>query len=391
MRLKHLARDERGMSFVFVGVGFFAFLSATTLAIDVGMFMTARSQAQNAADAGALAGAVALVYNDYDDRSATGPAVQSAINTARTNVVIGVAPSVTPPDVTFPKSPAGLNNRVRVEVLRTASRPDPGPVPTLIGGLFGVKTVDITAVAVAEASPATAETCVKPFTIPDKWIENQDKGGWTPDSTFDTLDAKGKALPNPDVYIPPWNPDTKQSNPDYTGYNMQRDKGVEIVLKADNNTKITASFYNPWDLPGSVGASDYRDNIGGCNPQKFGYDFGMPPETGNMVGPTAQGMKDLIDKDPTATWDTKCNCVQGSKYSQSPRVAIIPVYDPVAFADGKQHGKGITLINRGYIGVFIEDMKGSDVYGRITPIIGVDGGDGTAPAGAFPKLIRLVQ
>ena len=120
--LQRLRHDERGMSFVFVGAGFFAFLAATTLAIDVGMFMTARSQAQNAADAGALAGAVALVYNDYDDRSATGPAVQSAINTARTNVVIGVAPSVTPPDVTFPKSPAGLNNRVRVEVLRTIDR-----------------------------------------------------------------------------------------------------------------------------------------------------------------------------------------------------------------------------------------------------------------------------
>ena len=35
------------------------------LAIDVGMLMTARSQAQNSADAGALAGAIALIYDDY--------------------------------------------------------------------------------------------------------------------------------------------------------------------------------------------------------------------------------------------------------------------------------------------------------------------------------------
>ena len=34
--------------------GFMAFLAATTLAIDVGMYMVARSQAQNSADAGAL-------------------------------------------------------------------------------------------------------------------------------------------------------------------------------------------------------------------------------------------------------------------------------------------------------------------------------------------------
>ena len=46
-----------------------AFLSASMLAIDVGMLMTSRSQAQNSADAGALAGATALVFNNYDDRT----------------------------------------------------------------------------------------------------------------------------------------------------------------------------------------------------------------------------------------------------------------------------------------------------------------------------------
>ena len=72
--LNRLYRDERGMSLVFVGVGFMAFLAATTLAIDVGMFATARSKAQNSADAGALAGAVALYFDDYDDRFARAPA-----------------------------------------------------------------------------------------------------------------------------------------------------------------------------------------------------------------------------------------------------------------------------------------------------------------------------
>src|SRR6478672_8407484 len=105
-RILRLGRDERGMSLVFVSVACMAALSATTLAIDVGMFMNARSQAQNAADAGALAGAVALYYNDFNDRTAGGPAVQSAINTARTNRVAGATVSVTPPDVTFPNDPS---------------------------------------------------------------------------------------------------------------------------------------------------------------------------------------------------------------------------------------------------------------------------------------------
>ena len=67
------------MSYVFIGMGLMAFLSASMLAIDVGMLMTARSQAQNSADAGALAGATALGFDDFYDRSPSGPAVTNAI------------------------------------------------------------------------------------------------------------------------------------------------------------------------------------------------------------------------------------------------------------------------------------------------------------------------
>ena len=42
-----------------------------------------------------------------------------------------------------------------------------------MGQYFGVTDVNIQAEATAEASPANAMTCVKPFTIPDKWIERQ--------------------------------------------------------------------------------------------------------------------------------------------------------------------------------------------------------------------------
>src|SRR5205823_6505609 len=137
--LQRLRHDERGMSFIFVGVGFFAFLACTTLAIDVGMFMTSRSQAQNAADAGALAGATALTFNSFTDRSASGPAVQSAINTALANRVAASTVSVTPPDVTFPNDPSGNPTRVAVHVYRTADRSN--PIPTLMGSLFGVQQV----------------------------------------------------------------------------------------------------------------------------------------------------------------------------------------------------------------------------------------------------------
>src|SRR4051812_24838173 len=110
----HILHDERGMSLVFVCLGFMAMLSATTLAIDIGMFMAARSQAQNAADAGAHARAVALVFNSYTDRTAGGPVVMSAVNAALANKVMGQAVAVTAADVTFPLDPAGAADRVQV-------------------------------------------------------------------------------------------------------------------------------------------------------------------------------------------------------------------------------------------------------------------------------------
>src|SRR6059058_787111 len=115
-RLRRLAKEEDGFSLVFVGLGFMAFLGASMLAIDVGMLMTARNQAQNSADAGALAGATALVFNDWNNRTATGPAVTNALNAARSNQVMAANVSVTVPDVEFLNDPAGVNDRVKVTV-----------------------------------------------------------------------------------------------------------------------------------------------------------------------------------------------------------------------------------------------------------------------------------
>src|SRR5438093_9270299 len=220
--LQRLRHDERGMSFVFVGAGFFAFIGATTLAIDVGMFMTARSQAQNSADAGALSGAIALGFNDFNDRSSTGPAVQSALSAAHANAMMGAQPSVLPADVTFPNDPNGKPTRVAVQVFRTAARGN--AIPTLIGPLFGVPTVDIGATATAQVSPANAETCVKPFMIPDRWREPNGAPFVPLTSTFTEYDNRGNPLPasQRDVYVP-------AGEDGYTGYTAA-DKGTQLIL-----------------------------------------------------------------------------------------------------------------------------------------------------------------
>jgi hypothetical protein len=288
---------------------------------------------------------------------------------------------VTPGDVTFPNDPNGRPTWVHVEVFRTEARGN--PVATLMGTLLHRNWVDVRAMATAQAAPANAETCVKPFTIPDKWVEKQ-TGSWDPDDTFDLYDNKGRPLANPDVYIP-------SDQPGYTGYNAERDKGTQLVLKAAQGENIAPSFYNPIAIGTSSGAEDYRWNIENCNTTVMGFGDPLVSEPGNMVGPTKQGMDALIAKDPDAYWDSTNNRVVSSMHP-SPRVAIIPVYDPVYYAEGKHNSRNADLKVVNYIGFFIEGMQGNSVMGRITPVGGImDGNGGPAPQGAFPMVIRLVQ
>jgi Flp pilus assembly protein TadG len=388
-RFRHLRDDERGMSLVYLAIGFMTFMAASTLAVDVGMFMTARSQAQNAADAGALAGAVALAKNSWTDRTATGPAVQGAISTARSNVIIGAAPSVLTSDVTFPNDPDGNPTRVHVKVYRTTAREN--SLPTLIGPLLGVNSVDIAASATAEVSPANAMTCVKPFMIPDKWEENVDDKGkptgtWSPSSEYNAFDSKSVPLANPDVY-------RDANNSRYTGYTVANDVGKQLVLRAGTGDEINPSFYYSWKMPGDTGGDFYRENIANCNQSLMKWGDLITQEPGAMSGPTIQGIDALIAKDPAAEWDKSCLCVINSKFgTSSPRVFPIPLYDPAYYAEGKANGRVADFRIANFLGFFVTHTGGNAIYGYVTNIVGMVKADAEeAPANAFPKAIRLVQ
>jgi len=390
-RWYRLAHDERGMSLVFVGVTFFALLSATTIAIDVGMFMTAKTQAQTSADAGALAGATALAFNSFTDRSASGPAVQSAVNTALANRVAASSVSVTSDDVTFPLDPVtGQADRVGVTVYRTDDRSN--SVPTLMGAFFGIQRVNIAATATAEAAPANGVGCVKPFTIPDRWIENVTPPWNSMTSTFDRYYANGNRAgqvmtPTADDYPPP-------GDSRYVGYSMTgNDIGTLLTIRAGTGNNVSPTMYFSWAMPNNTGADDYEGNIAGCNPTVVHRGQIITQEPGNMVGPTNQGIDALLLQDPNAEWGTSCNCVINSQYpGHSPRVFPIPLYDPDYYQSNVTNGRNATLRVANWIGFFLVSRNGNDVLGRITPILGVI--DSSLPPGdpnSLARAIRLVQ
>jgi hypothetical protein len=373
-RLSTMRRDERGISTMLIGFGMVGFLGATVLALDVGWWLVARSMAQNSADAGALSGAVALVFNDYDDRSADGPAVTSALTAARANRVGRDEVFVGPEDVTFPLGPTGLNNRVGVEVER--------PIPTVLASVFGMDSMLSKARAVAEASPANAMRCLLPFMIPDKWTERTDPP-FDEESFFEMYDNRGRPLNPADEY---------RKGVGGTGYNPYDDKGDPIILKTDNTSRVSPGVYNPWAIPGSTGADDYRAAIAGCRTGSMETDQDLTLEPGNMVGPTRQGIEELIAKDPRARWSDACNCVVDSdpRYSISPRIRPIPLYDPVYYEQNKQTGRNAAFKMVSFLGVFVERMQGNEVIARIHPISGEATGNPTT-ASPFAMAIRLVE
>ena len=397
-RVRKFAADESGFSLVFVGLGFMGFLAASMLAIDVGMLMTARSQAQNAADAGALSGATSLAFDDWDDRSATGPAVVNSIAAAQANKVMGQSPSVLPADVVFLNDPSGEPNRVQVTVYRNAARGN--AVPTLIAKYFGIETANISAVAVAEASPANAMTCVKPFTIPDRWVEkNPVTKAFEPSDMFERwVKQKGSVvLASPaDVYEPAYINNTPPArNPNYSGYNMEANRGTKLVLRAQHGNNIQPSFYFSLAMTADTGGDDYRWNIANCNRSIYHWGDTLIQEPGAKEGPTVQGILELIARDPGAYWDNATNTVKNSSFTegrQSPRVFPIPLYDPDYYNSGKELGRPASLRVANWIGFFVEYVgNGSEIHGRIIPIGGIRDKTWTGGTADFPKAIRLVQ
>jgi hypothetical protein len=287
-------------------------------------------------------------------------------------------------DVTFPVDEFGEANRVQVNVYRDAAHGN--PVALLIAHYFGLDTADIWATATAEASKASGMTCVKPFTVPDKWREVGNPP-WDGSSTYDAFNKRGEPLSPSvaDVYIP-------ADQPGYTGYNQESNRGQELVIRAGTGDNITVSFYFSLALGGETGGSTYDWNIANCNRMVMHWGDLLLQEPGNMMGPTVHGVEALIARDPNAEWDRTTNRVINSAYGaqQSPRVFPIPLYDPIYYDSGKRNGRNADLKVANWIGFFADHIDGNQIYGRIIPIAGIRDGS-PIPDGLSIRAIRLVK
>lgn len=412
------AESERGAVLVQVAIALVGLVAFSAFVIDYGVMWVARRQAQNAADSAAMAGAISLGFVSMEDHDL---ARQAALDAAAQNLVWGEPPSVTPDDVTFPVCPpgspgAGTEACIRVDAYRNQNRAN--PLPTFFSRIVGITEQGVRATATAEVLFGDSADCVKPFAISDKWLEQRnDQGdpGWSEEDTFQRYVPNGPdagALLTPADYYEAPNAPGGIYGPNGTGFTREStalggsDYGRPIILKAGNpNQAIAPGWYhpvviNPVEGPGG---DNYRDNIATCDPTVIGPGTVLEVEPGNMVGPTSQGIRDLIALDPDASWNTALNDGQGgieggcmadtvNPCALSPRLVAIPVFNPDTYDAGRASGRiDITIVK--ILGFFIEGMvNGNDVLGYLTTYpTAPRSGTSSTPGAAFVVSIALVR
>jgi hypothetical protein len=379
-----------------------------TFVIDYGVMWLSRGQAQNSADAGALAGAVARAFDESVDPPVVGgPTYTAAKNTAEANSVFGAAPKADLPwPPPCPPFAAAGSRCVRVDVYRDGTHGS-APLPTFFANVFGITSQNIKATATAWAGNANATNCMRPWAVADKWTEVVTPG------EFNHWVKAGNNLVelNPhDTYTPP---STTPGGSPGTGYSLSPapgDLGAELTLKVGSSgAAVTAGWFLPLDLPDGAGGyvsggNAYRTNIGQCNGVPVGLGDRIPTESGNMVGPTKQGFDDLIALDSGADWDVGQKKVTGSCAPScapfSPRIVPITVFNMDDFQrrnitndwSGCPTGGGcVTVVN--ILGFFVDRMDGNDVVGYLVMYPGefVTGKPNISNNASFSKVIQLIQ
>ena len=368
-------------------------IAFTTFVVDWGILWLSRGQAQNSADAGALAGAIALSLDDPTDFSDTGEGKLNAFQATQSNLVYGQPPAVNiTTDITIPPSPftacPDSAPCIRVDVYRNQARGN--ALPIMFGTLVGLTDQGIRATATAQIRPGNASRCLKPWAVPDKWLEVQTPV-WDPLDTFDKYAKDYSIIANPDIYVRPTATDAG------TSYTVAADGGTEMVLKSGNpQAAIRPGWFMPIVLT-TTGGAVYRSHIPNCAGVSYKIGDTLTVEPGNMIGPTKQGTEDLMLLDPGAHWTGNGSPgsgeVAGSAFTgMSPRVVDLPVFDLDAYFAAKQGGRAeITIVN--FMGFFIDRMDGNDVVGYLLtkPLEFDPTGGVVTESASFGKQILLVR
>jgi hypothetical protein len=420
MTRKRLGLDQHGGVLALVAVTMVAMLGMAALAVDLARGFAARAEAQRVADSAALAGGSA--YLDLLPAAAAPVAEARALEYALRNSVQGEPVEASQVQiVTIPDE-----RKIRVRVEKT-------DLPTWFGRVLGFDFVPVAATAAAEVTEAGAAKCLKPFAVPDIWDETDDE---FQDSVFfgqpefpdhNNIWEEGEPWdfdPNEDTYNM-YHPDSlsvyASRGEVATGYGSNfrsdyvEDFGRKINIKVSDpqsDFALAPGLFYPWRLPidpnqpdcdrggggTSQGGAVYRRNICECNQSaiQIGEEYDLEP--GDMIGPTAQGIDELIGEDPDAVWVDDCDPNDPTRwgyvdsplhadYMDSPRVIKIALFDISQIT-----GPGMQSIKfNNFALMFLENQRNprDPIEGRF--LFWAKGSDSGPTTGSLVLYLRLVE
>jgi Flp pilus assembly protein TadG len=345
-----MRRSESGYVLFTVAALLFVLAGFTALAVDMGTILSSRTQIQRAADAAALAGAFSFTINQNSSQPDT--AIIHATAIAQSNKVMGdsIAAGDIQVSVSLPDSATNTPAQVTVTITRTE--------PMLFAKVFNLTGITDKVTAVAEAGlTATSAYCVKPFFVPNTILSTKDPC---------LAAAAGEVL---------------LSNNQTTSYAKSKFGTVQVTLKpSDPSQALSSGDFYEIDID-KGGGSAYSENISGCNSTQLICRHSYDVLTGSKMGPTTQGVKDLIGQPPNDTFVSVGQYKNSNgTFDTSPALVLAPITDLTAIPDfcpapvgtcstGNceqfPSGTNVSIEVTGFALVFLESATGGNVIGRV--------------------------
>lgn len=331
------AKREQGFVLIAVALMLIALLGFVALAVDTGVLYSARTDAQGIADAAAMAGAFTFINTPSLPQPAT--ATNYALGVATANSVMGKP--IAAGDVTV--TPDAARRRVTVSIKVTQT--------TYFAKAIGIGSADVIATATAETSQyATGSACVKPWFLPNTAMS----GGEVCTDQCNTA----KLLIDP-------------TTREVTSFGLSK-IGVQFSVKPqDPNDALAPGNFYAIDFPNGGGGGSYRSNIATCDSPYLRCGERLSVKSGNMSGPTVQGVNALIGDPPRFTWISPGQYQRQSDskiFDLSENVILVPIWSSCGSTlcpDGKVSGQ-LQIV--GWAAVFLEGVSGDYVVGRLVGI-----------------------
>lgn len=336
-RARDSARREEGFFLVVVALLLIILIGFVALAVDTGVLYGTRTSTQEIADAAAMAGAFTFTNTPSLPQPET--ATKHAIGVAVNNSVMGKA--LTEADVTV--TPDVANRRVTVSIKTTQT--------TYFAKALGLRTVDISATATAEAARyATGSACVKPWFLPNAGLTGGSICADECDPTKLLIDPVSKEV---------------------TAFGASK-IGQQISIKPQEPSEaLSPGMFYAIEWSDSRGADSYRDAIAFCDSPYLRCGDRVGIKTGNMVGPTIQGVKLLIGNPPRFTWQGPGQYERvsdGKIVDISENVVLLPIWSSCGTDFCPSGAVRGDLIIVGYASVFVEGVSGDYVVARLLGI-----------------------